>query len=331
MQFAQLKRRDFITLLGAGAATWPLSARAQQSAIPLIGFLNPTSPDTNADRLRAFRQGLKEAGFIEGENLTIEYRWADGQFDRLPALAAELVDRRVSAIATFANAAFVAKSATTTIPLVFLVGGDPVKLGLVASLSRPGGNLTGVNFFTNELVAKRLELLRELVPTATRVTIFSSPDSGINAESTLRDVEAAARAIGLQIRMISTKTSREIDAAFTTFVQDRPDALSVGLGPFLLSRRVQLVHLATRRAIPAIYSGRDYAEAGGLISYGTNIADAYRQVGVQTGRILKGTKPADLPVVQSTKFELVINQQAARTLDLDVPATLLERADEVIE
>jgi putative ABC transport system substrate-binding protein len=274
---------------------------------------------------------LKEAGFIEGENLTIEYRWAEGQFDRLPALATELVNRRVAAIATFANAAFAAKSATTTIPLVFLVGDDPVKLGLVASLSRPGGNLTGVNFFTNELAAKRLELLRELVPAATRVAILISPDSGIDPESTSRDVEAAARAIGLQVRIIRSKTSREIDAAFTTFVQERPDALSVGLGPFLLNRRVQLVHLATRHAIPAIYSGRDYTEAGGLISYGTNIADAYRQVGVHTGRILKGTKPADLPVVQSTKFELVINQQAARTLHLDVPATLLARADEVIE
>ena len=326
-----MKRRELITLLGGAAVTWPITASAQQSAMPVIGFLNPTSPDTNADRLRAFRQGLKEAGFIDGENLTIEYRWAEGQFDRLPALAAELVNCGVAAIATFANAAFAAKSATTTIPIVFLVGDDPVKLGLVASFSRPGGNLTGVNFFTNELAAKRLELLRELVPAATRVTIFTGPDTGIDPESTLRDVEAAARAIGLQIRMIVTKTSREIDAAFTTFVQERPDALSVGLGPFLLSRRVQLVHLATRHAIPAIYSGRDYAEAGGLISYGTNIADAYRQVGAQTGRILKGTKPADLPVVQSTKFELVINQQAARTLDLDVPATLLARADEVIE
>jgi ABC-type uncharacterized transport system substrate-binding protein len=324
-----MNRREFLPLIG-GAAMWPIAARAQQ-AIPVIGFLNPTSPDTNADRLRAFRQGLKETGFIEGENLTIEYRWADGQFDRLPSLAAELADRRVAAIATFANAAFAAKSATTTIPIVFLVGDDPEKLGLVASLSRPGGNLTGVNFFTNELVAKRLELMHELVPAATRLAIFSSPDGGIGPESTLRDVEAAARAIGLQIRMISTKTSREIDAAFTTFAQERPDALSIGLGPFLLSRRIQLVHLATRHAIPAIYSGRDYTEAGGLISYGTNIADAYRQVGVQTGRILKGTKPVDLPVVQSTKFELVINQQAARTLGLEVPPTLLARADEVIE
>ena len=265
--------------------------------------------------------------------MAIEYRWAEGQFDRLPALAAELVRRRVAVIATTGGpaAAFAAKAATTTIPIVFIVAEDPVRLGLVASLARPGGNLTGVNFVIGELTAKRLGLLRELVPGAARVAVLVNPANATNAETTLRDVEPAARAMGLQIQVVNASTSREIDAAFATFVRERPDALFVGHDAFFTSRRVQLVHLATRHAMPATYALRDFAEAGGLMSYGVNIADALRQVGVYTGRILKGAKPADLPVLQSTKFELVINARTAQMLGLKVPPSLLARADEVIE
>ena len=272
-------------------------------------------------------------GYIEGENVAIEYRWAENQFDRLPVLAAELVRRQVAVIVTSggANAASAAKAATTTIPIVFVVGEDPVKLGLVASLARPGGNLTGINLVIGELTAKRLGLLRELVPGAARVAVLVNPANTANAETTLRDVEPAARAMELQIQILKASTSREIEAAFATFVRERPDALFVGNDAFLTSRRVQLVHLATRHAIPANYPLRDFAEVGGLMSYGVNITDALRQVGVYAGRILKDAKPADLPVVQSSKFELVINAVTARMLGLDVPTTLIARADEVIE
>ena len=325
-----MRRRDFITLIGGAAAAWPLAASAQPAAMPVIGLLDPRSPDTLADVLLAFRRGLKETGYVEGENVTMSYRWAENQIDRLPELATELVRRRVEVIVTTGAiaSALAAKAATATIPIVFIVPDDPVKLGLVASLARPGGNLTGINFFSVELVAKRLELLRVLVPTANRVAVLVNPT---DPTSTLKDVEAAARAIGLQIQVLNASSSREIDAAFATFVREPPDALFVSPVSFFLSRRAQLVNLASRHAVPATYSSRQFAEIGGLMSYGTNIADAWRQIGVYAGRVLKGAKPADLPVVQASKFELVINHQTARMLGLTVPPSLLARADEVIE
>jgi len=328
-----MKRREFITLLGGAAVTWPLAAQAQQSAVPVIGFLNITSPDGYAERLRGFRQGLKDTGHVEGENVAIEYRWAEDQPDRLPSLATELVRRQVAVIATLGttNSALAAKAATTTIPIVFAVGEDPVRLGLVVSLARPAGNLTGINFFNSELTAKRLELLHELVPTATRVAVLINPTEAANAETTVRDVQSAAHAIGLQIQVHNASTSREIEAVFATFGHARPDALFVVGDALFNSRRVQLVHLATRYGIPATFGSRVYPEVGGLMSYGTNIMDAFRQAGVYTGRILKGAKPAELPVVQSTKFELIINHPTARMLGITVPDKLLARADEVIE
>jgi len=327
-----MRRREFITLLGSAAAAWPLAARAQQPAMPVIGFVHNASPDVVADRLRAFRQGLKETGFIEGENVTIEYRWADNQIDRLPALATELVRRQVAVIVAGAtSAAFAAKVATTTVPIVFSSPRDPVGLGLVASLARPEGNLTGINWFASELAAKRLELLQELVPGAARVALVVEPASGRITEATVRDVEAAARAMRLQIRVLNANTSREIDTAFATFASERPDALFVGDSALFNARRVQLAHWATLHRVPATYPGRQYVEAGGLMSYGASLTDASRQMGVYAGRILKGSKPADLPVMQSTKFELVINHQTARMLGLEIPSSLLARADEVIE
>jgi putative tryptophan/tyrosine transport system substrate-binding protein len=328
-----MKRRDFIKVIGGGAVAWPLSARAQQPTMPIVGLLDQRSPEELADRLRGFRQGLRDSGFVEGQNMAIDYRWAENQLDRLPDLAAELVRRRVAVIATTSGVSptLAAKAATTTIPVVFIVGDDPVKLGLVANLARPAGNLTGINFFSGELGAKRLELLRELVPRATRVAVLVSPANANYAETTINEVGTAAHSMGLQIQVLKASTIPEINAAFATFAGARPDYLFVGHDPFFNSRRTQLVQLAARYAIPASYSARDFAEAGGLMSYGANIADAWRQAGSYAGSILKGIKPADLPVVQSNKFELVINNQTATMLSLTVPPSLLAIADEVIE
>ena len=300
--------------------------------MPVIGSLDSQSPGTYADTtLHGYRRGLKELGYVEGENVTVEYRWAENQIDRLPELAADLVRRRVAVIvAPSPLAALAAKAATATIPIVFGIGGDPIEIGLVASLNRPGGNLTGINFLSRELAAKRLALLHEMVPSALRIAMLIDPTFTLTA-ALLQDVVKAAPTMGLQVQVHNVSTSSEINAAFASFVRERPDALFVGLGPFLSNRRVQLVHLATRHAVPAVYAGRQYTEAGGLMNYGPNIVDAYRQMGVYTGRILKGAKPAELPVEQSIKFELVINVQTARMLGLDVPDKLLVAADEVIE
>jgi putative ABC transport system substrate-binding protein len=327
-----MRRRDFIAAIVGSAAACPLAAQAQQGAMPVIGFLGPTSADVFAERLRGFYRGLKEAGFVEGENVIIAYRWAGGHFDRLPALAAELVRRPVAVIVTGAtSAAFAAKAATATIPITFIIPEDPVGLGLVASLARPGGNLTGINIFSAELAAKRLDLLHELVPGAAHVGVLVNPADAMTTEATLRDVAAAAAAIGLQTHIGHARSAGEIDAAFASFARERLDALFVGADPFLTSRRVQLANLASRHALPMITATREITDAGGLMSYGANIPDAWRQVGLYTARLLKGAKPADLPVVQATKLELVINVQTARTLGLDVPAALLATADEVIE
>jgi putative tryptophan/tyrosine transport system substrate-binding protein len=328
-----VRRREFITLLGGAVAAWPLAARAQQAAMPVIGVVNAGSLGASASRSAAFRKGLSETGYIDGQNATVEYHWFSGQYDRLPALMADLVRRRVAVIATPGGtpAALAAKAATTTIPIVFGVAEDPVKLGLVSSLARPGGNATGTNVFLWEIAAKRLSLLHELAPKAVRIAVLINPGNVPSAEATLRDLPEAARAIGLQIHVLNASTNGEIEAAFATLARDQADALFVAPDTFLISRRVQFATLAARHGIPAAYSTREEVEAGGLMSYGTDIPDMWRQVGIYTGQILKGAKPADLPVVQSTKFEFVINLQTARALGLDVPPTLLARADEVIE
>jgi ABC-type uncharacterized transport system substrate-binding protein len=327
-----MRRREFITLLG-GAAAWPLAARAQQPAMPVVGLVTGGSPEAAVRMGGGFRRGLNEGGYVEGQNVTVEYQWLDGQYDRLPSLMADLVRRRVAVIATPGSnpAALAAKAATTTIPIVFGVGADPIELGLVASLARPGGNATGINFFVADIAAKRLGLLHDLVPKAVRIAVLINPANASTAEATLRDMPEAARAIGLQIVVLSASTGLEIEAAFATLVRDRADALFVGADAFFNSRRVQLANMAARHAIPTAFAVREYVDAGGLMSYGTSLADMYRHVGAYSGRILKGARPADLPVLQSTKFELVINLQTARMLGLTVPDKLLVAADEVIE
>jgi putative ABC transport system substrate-binding protein len=328
-----VRRRELITLLGGAATAWPLAVGAQQAAVPVIGLVNPGSREASASRVAAFRKGLSEIGYVEGQNVAVEYHWLGGQYDRLPTLMADLVGRRVAVIATPGStpAASAAKAATTTIPIVFAVGEDPVKLGLVSSLARPGGNATGTNVFLWEIAAKRLGLLHELVPRAVRVAVLINPANVPSAEATLRDLPEAARAIGLQIQILNASTSGEIEAAFATLVRDRADVLFVAADSFFISRRIQFATLAARHGIPAACSTREEVEAGGLMSYGTDISDMWRQVGLYAGQVLKGAKPADLPVVQSTKFEFVINLVTARALGLEVPPALLARADEVIE
>jgi putative tryptophan/tyrosine transport system substrate-binding protein len=326
-----VRRREFIALLGGAAAAWPFAARAQQVPIPVVGFLDARSQDAVRERLRAFRQGLKDNGYVEGENVTITYRFAENQIERLSALAADLVRYRAAVIATAGDdVAVAAKAATSTIPIVFILSQDPVKLGLDTSVARPGANATGINFFAGELVAKRLEILRELVPAAIRVGLLVGPNI-LEAEITLRDVEPAARAMGLQIQVFNATSRQEIEAVFASFARERPDALFVASDTFLTTRRVQLVNLTARHGIPTAFPNRESAEIGGLMSYGTSILDAWRQSGAYVGQILKGAKPADLPVVQSSRFELVINLSTARMLGLTVPQTLLVAADEVIE
>jgi putative ABC transport system substrate-binding protein len=327
-----MKRRDFITLVSGAAVAWPIAARAQQTALPVVIFIRDGSADASARFAAAFRKGLNETGYVEGENVTVEYHWLAGQYDRLPALVADLVRRQVAVIVTPGMVPTrAAKTATATIPIVFSIGDDPVQLGLVASLARPGANATGINFFTQEVVPKRLRLLHDLLPKAVRVAVLLNPGNPSVAEATLREVQEAAPAIGLQIQVLNASTIGEIDAAFAILARERPDALLVAADAFFLDRRMQFATLAARDRIPAAYGVREFAEAGGLMSYGTNIADAIRQVGIYTGRILKGAKPADLPVVQSTKFEFVINLQTARALGIEVPPALLSIADEVIE
>ena len=328
-----MRRREFIAAFG-GAAAWPLAAHAQQQpALPVVGFLDSRSPDAMTSRLAAFRQGLKDGGFAEGENIKIEYRWAENKADQLQAMAAELVRLRPAVIVTTGgpSAALAAKAATTTIPVVFLVGEDPTRLGLVSSLSRPTGNLTGINLLANELEAKRLELLHQLVPHAARVAVLVNAADVTNTEATLRAVGSAARTIGLQTQILRVSTAREIVDAFVTIGQERPDALLVGASSFLNSRRAQLAQLAAFHRLPATLSFREFPEIGGLMSYGPSISDGYRQWAVYAGRILKGARIADLPVMQASKFELVINAETARMLGLTVPPSLLSIADEVIE
>jgi putative tryptophan/tyrosine transport system substrate-binding protein len=327
-----MQRRQFIRLLGGSATAWPLAARAQQPAMPVIGFIRDGSAEPNARYAAAFRKGLNETGYVEGQNVTVEYHWLEGQYDRLPALLADLVRRQVAVIATPGTAlALAAKTATAVIPIVFGVGEDPVKLGLVGSLARPGGNVTGINFFVQEAVAKRVRLLHEMVPKAVRVAVLVNPRNPSVVETTVREVQKAAPTMGLQVQILNASTVSEIDAAFATLARERLDILLVAGDAFLISRRVQLATLTARDKIPAAYPVREPVEAGGLMSYGTDLADAFRQIGVYTGSILKGAKPADLPVLQSTKFEFIINLHTARALGIEVPPAVLALADEVVE
>ena len=327
-----MRRREFITLIGGAAATWPLASRAQQAPIPVVGFLNGRSPGESASAEAAFRQGLKESGYVEGQNVHIAFRWAEGRNDRLSALTAGLVDIRVAVIAAAGGAGVLlaAKAATSTIPIVFVSGEDPVRLGLVASLNRPGGNATGVSMFLSEMEAKRLALLHELVPTATKIGVLVNPSSP-SIDTQLQGVNSAARALGRQIQIVNATNERELDAAFASLAQRKAGALHTCASAYFTSRRDQIVAAAAQHAIPAIYDQREFPTAGGLMSYGTNLSDAYRLMGVYTGKILKGEKPTDLPVQQSTKFELVINLKTAKALGLEVSPALSARADEVIE
>jgi putative ABC transport system substrate-binding protein len=333
MRIDLLRRPGVITLLGGAAVGWPLAALAQQQALPVVAFITNGSPDDSAPVAAAFRKGLNNTGYVEGQNVTVEYHYLEGRYDRLPALAAELVRRQVAVIVTPANvpAALAAKAATATVPIVFGVSADPVQLGLVASLARPGGNVTGINFFAGELVAKRLRLLHDLLPKAVRVAVLLNPANAAIAESALRAMQEAAPTIGLEIQILNATTIGEIDAAFATLARERPDALFVASDAFFTSRRGQFATLTARERLPAAYPNREYVAAGGLMSYRTDLADMGRQVGIYTGSILKGAKPADLPVVQSTKFEFVINLQTARALGIEVPSGVLSIADEVIE
>ena len=328
-----MKRREFITLLGGAAAAWPVAARAQQSAMPVVGFINGGTADAYAPFVAAFRKGLNETGFVDGQNVRVEYHWLEGKYDQLPALMADLVRRRVALIATPASgpAARAAKAATSTIPIVFSVAQDPVQLGLVASLARPGGNATGLNFFSREVAAKRLRLLHDLVPKAVRVAVLLNPANTGSAEATLREVQEAAPAMGLQIQILKATTIAEINAAFASFARERPDALFLAGDGFFTDRRVQFATLTARDRIPATGAESQFVKAGLLMSYGTDLAEAFRQVGDYAGRILKGEKPAELPVLQSTKFEFVLNLQTAQALNIEVPPGVLSIADEVIE
>jgi putative ABC transport system substrate-binding protein len=327
-----MRRRDFITLLGGAAAVWPLAARAQQAGLPVVGFVSGRSPDDSARYGAAFRKGLSTSGAIDGQGLMVEYHWLDGQYDQLPALLADLVRRRVTVIAGVgASIALAAKAATGSVPIVFAVAEDPVRLGLVASLARPGANATGINFLSVEVVAKQLNLLHELLPRATRIAVLVNPTNGTNTDSTLRDASEAARALGMQIQALKGSTVGEVDAAFATMVRDQADALFVGADAFLISRRVQIAITAARHGIPTVAAYRDDVEAGALMSYGPNIEDVYRQVGDYAAHVLKGAKPADMPVQQTSKFEFLINLTTARVIGLDPPAALLARADELIE
>jgi putative ABC transport system substrate-binding protein len=328
-----MKRREFIALVGGTTFAWPLTARTQQPALPLVGFINGGSADTSAPRAAAFRKGLNETGYVEGQNVTVEYHWLEGRYNLLSALLDDLVRRRVAVIATPASlqAALATKAVTATIPIVFGIAQDPVQFGLVASLARPGGNATGINYFAAEVVTKALRLLHDVVPKAVRLAVLVNPANGQTAESTLRDVQEAAIAVGLQIQILNASTIAEIDAAFATLERERPDALFVAPDAFLSSRRVQFATLTTRGRIAAAYTNRDAVAVGGLMSYGTDVADMYHQVGVYTGQILKGAKAADLPVLQSTKFEFIINLKTARALGIEVPPQVLSIADELIE